>query len=162
MSGPSSSRATQDLVAPACSSSRVSDPIPGIGRSMTYFFIGTSGWGGIRGPKVPRGEALQRRLDMPFYRGALAWPHRAMLLGQAMPLDQTDSNGVRHGGRLRRDVELEPNVREMAMRGVMADEQLVRDLALAQAVRDQTEHFHLALGERRVRRDGTIAPGFLQ
>ena len=31
MSGPSSSRATQDLVAPACSSSRVSDPIPGVG-----------------------------------------------------------------------------------------------------------------------------------
>jgi hypothetical protein len=33
----------QDLVDPACSSSRVSDPTPGIGRSITYFFIGSSG-----------------------------------------------------------------------------------------------------------------------
>jgi hypothetical protein len=41
----------------------------------------------------------------------------------------------------------------MAMRGVMADEQLVRDLALAQPLRDQTEHFHLSRRERRVRRD---------
>ena len=52
---------------------------------------------------------------------------------------------MRHGGRLCGRVELEPNVREMAMRGVMADEELVRDLALTQPIGHQAKYFHFAL-----------------
>jgi hypothetical protein len=57
------------------------------------------------------------------------------------PLDQANTNGKGDGSRLRRGVELEPNVGQMPVRGVWADEQLVRDLALTQAFGDQAEDF---------------------
>src|SRR5689334_22425320 len=53
---------------------------------------------------------------------------------------QSDPSRVRDGGRLSRDVELQSNVREVPMRRVRADEQLVRDLSLAQALSDQAQH----------------------
>src|SRR6185503_7254104 len=94
---------------------------------------------------------------MPFFSRAAHWPDGAMLV-----LDQPDPYGVRDGGRLGRRVELEPNVGQIPMRSVMADEQFVCNLALTQAFRDQTEDLHLALREWCPRRASAAGAGFLQ
>src|SRR5690348_1699716 len=130
MSGPSSSSTRQDVVDAACSSSLVSDPTPGIGRSITNLFIGISGSRLNSWPKVPGAKcgSFARTCHFCIPPG---WPD------QAIRLDQSDPNRVRHRRRLGRDVELETDVGEMAMSSVRADGQFVRGLALTQALGDQ-------------------------
>src|SRR5689334_16822780 len=108
MSGPSSSRTEQDRADPLCRSSRLDDPTPGMGRSITYFFM--------RCLRLRWNSCAEGRTR----RSARASPRRAIFLSDARVarsghsgLDQPNACGVGDGGSLRADVELEPDVREM-------------------------------------------------
>ena len=69
--------------------------------------------------------------------------------------EQPEPGRLGDGGRPRRHVELRQRIRDVPMHGVLADGQPFGDRLVAQAARDQPQHFHFAGRQAaRVARDG--------
>ena len=70
------------------------------------------------------------------------WPVRAT--SRFRGSEQPKPGRLGDGGRPRRHIELRQRIRDVPMHGVLADGQPFGDRLIAQAARDQPEHFHFA------------------
>src|SRR4051812_36659565 len=96
-----------------------------------------------RGVSSPAGRAASPD-------GAILAPTPKMARSGQRGLDQAVAGSAGSGGRPGRLAELAQDVRHVAVHGVLADDELGRDLAVAAAGGHEGEHLAFAAGERAV------------